>query len=98
MSYRELWTRMLAVTGRRKRVFRLGPAAKVVGRAIDLAHRWLPLAEGDINGAAIAMGSFMHYYNSSKAQLELEYRPKIEDHFLSDVWNWLITDQQTNRQ
>lgn len=98
MSYRDLWIRMLAAAGRRKRVIRLGPVAKVVGSAVDFAHRCLPLAEGDINGAAIAMGSFMHYYNSSKAQLELDYRPKIEDHFLADVWYWLTTDLQTNRE
>ncbi len=94
MSYRELWIRMLAAAGRRKRVFRLGPAAKVVGRAIDSVHHLLPLAEGDINGAAIAMGSFLHYYDSSKAKRELDYHTNIANHFLADVWSWLVTNQQ----
>lgn len=89
MSYRELWTRMLAVAGRRKRVFRLGPAAVLFGRAIDLVYRWLPIAEGDVNGAAIAMGNLMHYYDSSKAHQELGFAKNITNHQLAETWAWL---------
>lgn len=96
MSYRDLWSRMLEVAGRRKRVFRLGPAAKLFGRAIDLVHCWLPIAEGDVNGAAIAMGNLMHYYDSGKAQRELGFCPSVTNHTLSEIWTWLNSNRGTN--
>ncbi len=94
ISYRELWTRMLAVAGRRKRVFRLGPAAKLFGRATDVAYHWLPMAEGDINGAAISIAGLKHYYDSSKAQREIAYEPNVKNKLLAEVWTWLRTSQQ----
>jgi len=93
LSYRDLWQRMLAAAGRRKRVFRLGPAAGIVGRGCDLAHRWLPIAEGDINSAALAMGSLLHYYDSSKAQKVLNYDPKLQPQLLQETWQWLSAHQ-----
>lgn len=90
LSYQDMWQQMLAVTGRKRRVFRMGPAIQWVGAAIDSFNR-LPFAtEGDVNGAAIAMGSLKHYYDSSKAERELSYvrRPSAET--LADAWKWLL--------
>jgi dihydroflavonol-4-reductase len=51
--------------------------------------RVLPIREGDINGAAIAMGQLYHYYSSAKAQQELGYtnRPLVQT--LEEAWAWL---------
>ncbi len=89
LTYQEMWREMLAVTGRKRRVYRMGPAIGLVGAAIDAWNRLAITAEGDVNGAAIKMGSLNHYYNSSKAERELDYsrRPRLET--LRDAWRWL---------
>lgn len=89
LTYRELWQKMLTVAGRRTRVFRLAPIAPLVGKMLDLAQRWLPIAEGDVNSAALAMGSLKHYYDSSKACRELAYESEYPAGGLDDVWQWL---------
>ncbi len=89
LSYRELWRRMLEVAGRKKRVFRLGPAVKLLGPAMDQVFRWLPINERDINGAALAMGSLYHYYDSAKAQRELNYQSAVTHQSLTEIWEWL---------
>ena len=92
MSYRDLWTRMLATAGRRRRVYRLGSGVRWLGRAIDGVNRALARTEGDVNGAAIAMGALYHYYDSSKAQRQLDYRNPPIAETLSDAWEWLRRD------
>ncbi len=90
--YRELWTQMLAVAARQKRVFRMGPGIRIVGKAIDLVNRWLQ--EGDINGAAIAMGNLGHYYDSSKAIAELGLKTCVTNDLFLDSWQWLKANNQ----
>ncbi|MCA9132120.1 MAG: hypothetical protein KDA45_03165, partial [Planctomycetales bacterium] len=75
--------------GRRRRVYRFGNAVRWVGTAIDTWHRLLPLAEGDVNGAAIGMGMLNHYYDSSKAAEQLGYHRRETPETLSDAWQWL---------
>lgn len=89
LSYVELWTQMLAVAGGRRRVFRLGRATRWLGRACDLMYRFFPIAEGDINSAALAMGDLFHYYDSAKAQHEIGYAIDIKNNLLSEAWEWL---------
>ncbi len=89
LTYQELWTKMLATTGRQRRVFRMGRGIRLIGQAIDLANRLLPLQEKDVNGAAIAMGSLNHFYDSSKAKRELGYHWRPVEETLADAWDWL---------
>jgi dihydroflavonol-4-reductase len=89
MSYQELFSSMLETCGQRRRAGRLGPWIGLVARAIDAAHRWLPLPEGDINGASLAMGSLNHYYSSARAERELGYKRRPLDETLRDTWSWL---------
>jgi dihydroflavonol-4-reductase len=49
----------------------------------------LPIREGDINGAAIAMGQLFHSYDSSKARRELGYTTRDLSETLTDAWQWL---------
>ncbi len=88
LTYRELWTQMLAVAGRRRRIYRLGPAAQLFGQAVDLANRWLPIREGDVNGATIAMGSLNHFYDSSKAMATFGFSNRGTSISLADLWRW----------
>lgn len=87
LTYFELWTKMLAVAGKPKHVFRMGPGIRIVGKAIDLANTLL--GEGDVNGAAISMGQLNHFYDSSLAKRELGLRTCITNNLLLDSWRWI---------
>ncbi len=90
MSYRELWSRMFSAMGVRRRVFVGGPLVKCLGYCIDQVNR-LGFREGDINGAAIAMGNLFHYYDSSLARTKLSYHNRPLDETLADAWSWLTS-------
>lgn len=89
LTYQELWTHMLREAGSKKRVFQLGKSIRLVGKLLDAAFRWLPLREGDVNGAAIEMGSLNHYYDSSRAQQALAYSNRPMEETLRDAWVFL---------
>jgi dihydroflavonol-4-reductase len=89
MRYRELWTRMLQATGRRRRVYQLGSRIRWIGNTIDFVNRLGIVREGDVNGASIQMGSVLHFYDSSKATKELGYQRRAVDATLADAWQWL---------
>lgn len=89
MSYQQLWTRMLHTTGRRRRVHQLGKRIRWIGKGIDLVNRSGFVREGDVNGASIQMGSIFHYYDSSKAEQQLNYRRRPVEETLADAWQWL---------
>jgi dihydroflavonol-4-reductase len=89
ISYIELWQRMLRQAGKRRKVFSPIRLLNTVGRLVDWALGVLPINEGDINGAAIAMGQLGHFYDSSKAQRELNYVCRSPDETLRDAWQWL---------
>ena len=82
---------MLRIADRPKHVFMLRKRITWIGAAIDRFHRWLPIPEGDVNGATIAMGLLNHYYDSRKAQRALGYSPQVSDAALAEIWDWLHT-------
>jgi dihydroflavonol-4-reductase len=90
MSYRELWQQMVSVAGKRKRVSSPTRLLNVVAKVLDVSMRVLPIREGDINGAAIAMGQLYHYYSSEKAKQELGYCPRPLSQTLEEAWQWLV--------
>lgn len=89
LTYQELWTHMLREAGSRKKVFRLGKSIRFAGKFLDAIFRWTPLREGDVNGAAIEMGSLNHYYDSSRARETLGYRNRPIEETLKDAWAFL---------
>ena len=89
LTYQELWRAMLRATGRKKRVSEMGSAVRFFGNLIDAAIKVLPIREGDVNGAAIAMGSLKHFYTSQLAEAELNYMRRPVDETLADAWKWL---------
>ncbi|MBX3423166.1 MAG: NAD-dependent epimerase/dehydratase family protein [Pirellulaceae bacterium] len=89
LTYRDLWARILQIAGRPRRVYWPYRAMTVAGWMCDALYRCLPLREGDINGASIAMGQLNHYYSSAKAQQELGYNCRPSQQTLEDAWRWL---------
>lgn len=89
LSYRDLWTQMLRVAGRRRRVFPLGGGVQWIGKGIDRLNRLGARREGDVNGASIAMGALRHYYASDKARAQIGYQNRPLEETLQDAWSWL---------
>ncbi len=89
IAYPELCRRMTEVMGVTKRVFRMGPVIPAAARIVDAWYRISGAEERLFNGAAIAMGSLHHAYDSSKAEHQLQYRRRPVEQTLSDAWQWL---------
>lgn len=89
MAYPDLCRRMLEVMGKSKRVFRMGPIIPAAARIADAWYRFTGAREQLFNGAAIAMGSLHHAYDSSKSEQQLQYRRRPIDQTLQDAWQWI---------
>ncbi|QDV23671.1 NAD-dependent epimerase/dehydratase family protein [Aureliella helgolandensis] len=89
MTYQALWHLMREAVGRPTKVYRLGPSLRWFARAVDIGLGILPVREGDVNGASIAMGCLFHYYDSSKAARELNYHSREPQVSLNDAWQWM---------
>lgn len=89
ITYQHLWQAMLDVMEVRRRVLVGGRPIVWIGKLIDGANRWLGLRERDINGAIIAMGHLLHYYDSHRSERELNYHRRPLDETLRDAWQWL---------
>lgn len=73
ITYHELWCQIATLLNRRKPLCRLGPAIGWgVGACSDLFNK-IRGQEGPINSASIKLGSLYNYYDSTKAQSELNY-------------------------
>ena len=92
LTYQDLWKQMLAASSNRKKVHRFGPFIEWFGTAIDICNRWLPIHEGDVNGATIRMGNLNHYYQSDLAKQELGYANRPLATTLAEAWDWLKTE------
>lgn len=95
MSYRDLWTRIMQTTGKKTRVICRKHMLNIASKVMDLTIKLLPIPEGDINGAAIALVQLNHFYDSSKAQRELNYTRRPTEQTLRDAWSWLY--ERSNR-
>lgn len=89
VTYQRLWEQMLVAIGKKKRVLCLPRIVSMAGHAIDFGNRLMRLTERSPNGAEIAMGGLMHFYDSGKAQRELDYRWRPLEETLRDAWQWL---------
>jgi dihydroflavonol-4-reductase len=89
LTYRQLWRLIRQTTGRGGPVVCSKMVLRMVGWTCTAFQRILPAWEGDVNGAAIAMGRLGHYYSSAKAQTELAYTNRPIADTLSDAWQWL---------
>ena len=89
LTYQELWKQMLRTMGCSKRVASPKRFLNLVSAVLNSTQRLLPVREGDVNGASIAMGQLYHYYCSAKAKHELGYRNRPLEQTLTEAWHWL---------
>ena len=74
MTYQELWCRIAKLLNRKAPLSRLGPALNWgVGMFSDVFNK-IRGREGQISSASMKLGSLLHYYDSSKAAEELDYK------------------------
>ncbi len=89
ITYQQLWTEMLRTMGSRKRVHCFPRAVAASGPIIDAINLLRGRRDATPNGAEIAMGGLYHYYDSSKAQRELNYQTRPLSETITDAWDWL---------
>ncbi|MEO9592111.1 MAG: HpnA protein, partial [Rhodopirellula bahusiensis] len=65
----------------------------IAGVAGDVVGKLLP-HEVDFNSAAVGMSSQYHYYDSSRAQSELDYKIRPFEESLADAANWIRQHHQ----
>ncbi|MEM6980457.1 MAG: NAD-dependent epimerase/dehydratase family protein [Planctomycetota bacterium] len=88
-SYKELWSKIALLVGRRPPLMAAGPLQRVIaGIAGDVQTKFMA-GESDFNSAAVRMSSQFHYYNSSRARRELDYQCRSADDSLRDAVAWL---------
>ncbi|MCP4190615.1 MAG: NAD-dependent epimerase/dehydratase family protein [Planctomycetaceae bacterium] len=94
ITYLDAWRLFAQVTNRPAPKFRMGPLIRWgAGMGGDLVTR-LTGQEGEVNSALIRMSSLFHYYDSTRACQELNYKIRPIEQTVSDAWSWL---QQHNQ-
>ncbi|MCO6458716.1 MAG: NAD-dependent epimerase/dehydratase family protein [Pirellulaceae bacterium] len=88
ISYFELWTRIAGVAGSRPPRLRAGPVMRWVAGTFGDAWTRISGRESDVNSAAVASSSQLHYYSSARAADELDYRNRPLDETLQEAWQW----------
>jgi len=88
MTYMQLWTKMARCFCKRAPLMRVGPMQSWVAGAFgDMVA--LFAAEPNFNSAGIKMSAQFHWYDSTRAQEELGYRPRQADQSIDDAFRWL---------
>jgi len=92
ISYFELWKIMADVAHSGKPFMPLGPMLR--GLASLSTNAWTAISgkEGDVNSAAIKMGTQFHYYSSQRAKEELGYQTRPPRESVEDAWNWFVAN------
>ncbi|MEX1039498.1 MAG: NAD-dependent epimerase/dehydratase family protein [Pirellulaceae bacterium] len=88
LRYVDLWRRFAKITGTRAPFSAMGPlVAKSVGLIGDLTTNFKG-QEAEFNSAAIRMSDQYHYYDSSKAKMELGYQSRPTEEAIEAAWGW----------
>jgi len=88
LTYRELWSQMAEVVGKRPPINLLPEWINwTAGRTGDLIGK-ISGKEPIINSANTSMGSLFHWYSSEKARRELGYKNSPLKDGLLDAWQW----------
>jgi dihydroflavonol-4-reductase len=89
MTYRDCWTRIAALTGRRGPRLPMGPIFRAFAVPFLVARTRLSGRESAANSAALALSRQSHCFTSVRAERELDYRIRPLDETLADAWQWL---------
>jgi dihydroflavonol-4-reductase len=88
LTYRDAWSRMAALAGKRGPRLPMGPVFRAVGVPVCNVTNWLRRDESPANSAAIASARMSHCFTSQRAERELGYRSRPIDETLRDTWAW----------
>ena len=88
LTYRELWTQMARVVGRRPPLTTLPRWVNWTAGAFGDLYGKVSGKEPLINSANTQMGSLYHWYSSDKAESELGYKIGSVNDGLLDAWEW----------
>ncbi len=91
LSYFDGWTKFAQITGSRKPIGKLGPLIRRLAGGCGDAWGCVTGSEPDVNSAAIAISSQVHYYDSQNAADNLGYRIRPAEEIITDAWNWFQT-------
>ena len=88
LTYVDAWRVFARVAGSRPPWTSAGPGAlRMAGWWGDLMTR-ISGKEGDVNSGAIGMAQLFHYYDSSRAVEELNYRIRPLEETVTAAWTW----------
>lgn len=88
VRYIDAWRTFAKVSGGSPPICAAGPLMRIIaGRWGDLVTR-VSGQEGAINSASVGMSELYHYYDSSRAVRELDYRIRPIEESATDAWNW----------
>ncbi|MDB4476816.1 NAD-dependent epimerase/dehydratase family protein [Rhodopirellula sp.] len=88
MTYKQLWTDMAERFGKPAPLMAAGPMQRWALAAMgDMVGR--VCEEPDFNSAAVKMSAQYHWYDSSRAEQELSYKPRHVQQTLDDAAAWV---------
>lgn len=88
MSYLSAWREFARLTGARSPISSFGPIIQfVIGAGGDLFTA-VTGREPELNSAMIKMSGKFHYYDSKRAQQELDYMIRPISESIADAWAW----------
>ncbi|MEM6779211.1 MAG: NAD-dependent epimerase/dehydratase family protein [Planctomycetota bacterium] len=88
-TYGELWTAIAQRVGKRPPLMRAGPLQRLVAAGAGQCLSRFQSKEVDFNSAGVRMSSQFHFYDSSRAQTELDYQSRPVNESLDDLIAWL---------
>jgi len=92
MTYKQLWTEIARRFSKRPPLMKAGLLqCWVAGAAGDTIARFAP--EPDFNSAGVRMSSQYHWYDSTRAREELDYRPRHVDQSIDAAARWVKEHQ-----
>ena len=88
ITYLDAWREFAKQTGARSPLCAFGPIVQfVIGSGGDLFAA-ITGKEPELNSAMMKLSSKFHYYNSGRAERELDYRIRPMDESIADAWAW----------
>lgn len=89
VTYLELWTHIAKHLETRPPVIAMRKPARVIGKLLADISNAFRQTESEFNSAAIEMAQQFHYYDSSLASRDLQYRSRNYLESLKDAVQWL---------
>lgn len=90
LRYIDAWRVFAKVTGGGAPICPAGPLMRIAGGKWGDLMTKITGVEGDLNSAGVGMSDLYHYYDSSRAIGELNYRIRPIQQSAADAWDWFL--------